>query len=257
MSSRPEECRFRIWQISDTHLYADPQREMYGINCDISLQQVLSAVRSASIPVDLCLLTGDLVHDGSETGYQRLLHHIDSLGVPAYCLPGNHDDVDLMQRILVSEHVSCEKHLLYRQWLIVLLDTTVRDSDAGHLPAHECRRLESLIQQYQDRHVLLAMHHPPVPTTMAWLDRDVTLDNPGRLQELVKKYSRIRAVIWGHAHQEFTKTDAGVLWAGCPSTMAQFKPNTVEFTLDALQPGLRVLDLWEDGRIDSTIIRLP
>jgi len=255
MSSRVENSRFRIWQISDTHLYADPCREMYGMNCDASLRQVLSVARSLSEPADLCLLTGDLVHDGSETGYQRLLNYIDGLGVPVYCLPGNHDDVELMRRMLKSERVSCDKHILFRQWLIVLLDTTVTGSEAGHLSEHECRRLELLIQQYNDRHILLALHHPPVSTSMAWMDSDVTLDNPERVHQLVKKYSRIRAVIWGHAHQEYSRIEDGVLWAGCPSTMAQFKPDSVDFTLDSLLPGLRVLDLGDDGGVESSVIR--
>lgn len=256
MSDRPENSFFRIWQISDTHLYADPRKEMYGIDIDASLRQVLSVARSSSEPTDLCLLTGDLVHDYSESGYRRLLEHVDGLGVPVFCLPGNHDDVELMQRILDTDRVSCDRHLVHRQWLIVLLDTTVSDSVAGHLPEHECRRLETLLQQYPDRHVLLAMHHPPVKTTMAWLDNGLTLDNPERVYELVNIHTRIRAVIWGHAHQEYSRVEDGVLWAGCPSTMVQFKPDTVEFTLDSLPPGLRVLELGDDGSVESSVIRV-
>ena len=256
MPARTEDNRFRIWQISDPHLYADPRKEMYGIDIDASLRQVLSIARSSAEPADLCLLTGDLVHDYSESGYRRLLEHVDDLGMPVYCLPGNHDDVEMMRRYLQSERVSCDRHILHRQWLVVLLDTTVTGSVAGHLSEHECRRLESLLQEYPDKHVLLVMHHPPVATTMAWLDNGLTLDNPERVRELVNKHSSIRAVIWGHAHQEYSRIDNGILWAGCPSTMAQFKPHTVDFTLDSLPPGLRVLDLGDDGSVDSSVVRV-
>ena len=113
MSSGSEDDCLRIWQFSDTHLYADAAQELYGINCDISLQQVLLTAQSLPRAADLCLLTGDLVHDYSEAAYQRLLDYFERLAIPAYCLPGNHNAVNLMQRILESGHVSCDNHIVH------------------------------------------------------------------------------------------------------------------------------------------------
>jgi len=254
--NQKKDC-FRIWQFSDIHLYADSARELYGVNCDASLKQILSTALSMEDRADICLLTGDLVQDGSETGYQRLLNYIESLAVCSYCLPGNHDDVYMMQRTLSTGNVSCPGHLLYRQWLIILVDTTLDSSNAGHLSGAEYRRINDLLQQYTDEHVLLAMHHPPLPTNMAWLDNGVTMDNPARLHTLVAEHPRIRAVIWGHAHQEFLQLQDGVLWAGCPSTNAQFRPGVTDFELDNVPPGFRTFELWDDGRVDSDVIRLP
>jgi Icc protein len=162
-----------------------------------------------------------------------------------------------MQRILCSENISCENHVVHQQWLVMLLDTTLNNSNAGHLSESECQRLDIVMRQYPDKHVLLAMHHPPLPMAMAWLDNGVTLDNPERVQQLVTRHPRIRGVIWGHAHREYFEMCNDVVWAGCPSTMAQFRPGVDVFELDNAMPGFRYLDLADDGSIASAVIRVP
>lgn len=246
----------RIWQFSDTHLFSDEAGELYGINCLASLRRVFVLAMTKGGSAELAIFTGDLVHDGSVEAYQRLATEIETLGVTAYCLPGNHDDPTVMRSVLSTANVRCDSHIIAGAWSIVMLDTTVTGSDSGRLGERELNRLVSLLEHHPEKHTLLALHHPPLPTRMDWLDRDVTLDNPERLQEIVKAYSNIRGVIWGHAHQASIELRDGCTWAACPSTMAQFKPDVAEFSLDALQPGFRWLDLYPDGKIETDIIRL-
>jgi Icc protein len=246
----------RLWQFSDTHLFADQTTKLYDIDCLASLRQVLALAMAAGGDADLALFTGDLTHDGSVPAYQHLLTEIETLGIPACCLPGNHDEPAVMRAVLATDTVSCDGHIMVDDWLIVMLDTTVAGSDAGRISEGEATRLVSLLAQHPRRHVVVALHHPPLPTTMTWMDRGVTLDNPERLHAIVADHPRIRGVIWGHAHQAFAERRNGCLWAGCPSTMVQFKPGVDDFTLDALQPGFRYLDLYADGKIETGVIRL-
>jgi len=257
MSTEPasHNC-FRIWQFSDTHLFADSNATLYGVNSDDLFRRIITAATKKGGDAMLSLFTGDLVHDGSVAGYQRLLDIIEMLGVNAHCLPGNHDSSDIMHAILSGPRVSCGAHVLYKNWLIILVDTTLSGENAGQLSATEVSRIESLIAINKRAYVLLAMHHPPVKTSMEWLDKDVTLTNPDAVDLLADKYPAIRGVVWGHAHQEYERYRDGVLWAGCPSTMAQFKPGVVEFELDTVAPGFRTLDLYPDGNIQTQVIRL-
>lgn len=246
----------RLWQFSDTHLFADDVRQLYGVNCLASLRRVLALAQAQGGRAELALFTGDLVHDGSAEAYRRLAGEIETLGVQAYCLPGNHDDPTLMRAMLTTTSVCCESHVLVAGWLIVLLDSTVAGSESGYLSERELERLVSLLERYPDRYTLLALHHPPLATRMDWLDRGVTLDNPEPLHALVARHANIRGVIWGHAHQASFVVRDGCVWAGCPSTMAQFKPGVSEFALDTLAPGFRYLDLYADGAIATDVIRL-
>jgi len=247
----------RLWQFSDTHLSADEAAQLYGINCLSSLRRVFAMAMTAGGHAELALFTGDLVHDGSAEGYQRLATEIETLGVSACCLPGNHDDPAMMRKVLATANVSCDPDIIIGGWLIVMLDTTVAGSDSGWLSERELSRLVALLDRHPDKHVLLALHHPPLPTRMAWLDQGVTLDNPERLREIVECHENIRGVIWGHAHQAYYELRDGCAWAACPSTMAQFKPGVDEFTLDTLTAGFRYLDLYDDGSIVTDVIRLP
>jgi len=246
----------RIWQFSDMHLFADGSQELYGVNCNDSFQRVLTKALSLSEQADFCLLTGDLAQDETEAAYQRLLGYLDRLAMRSYCLPGNHDADEVMRRVLSTDKVSCNGYVLYGRWLLILLDTTISGSNAGHLSEAEFRRADGLVKKHADKHVLLVMHHPPLVTKMAWLDNGVTLDNPECVHHLVAGYSNIRGVVWGHVHHEFQETRDDVLWLACPSTMAQFKPNVVEFELDDFMPGFRCIELWDDGAIETHVIRL-
>lgn len=251
-----ENIFFRILQFSDTHLSADIDAELYGVNCHDTLRQVLKHAQEHVGPVALSLLTGDLVHDGSVVAYRRLLQLIESTGVQSYCLAGNHDDPEMMRTVLSSQYVSCPDYIVHQDWLIICVTTFWPGHESGRLPDGEADRIERLIADFSDYHVLLAMHHPPLATTMAWMDADVTLTNPAVVHHLVKEHAAIKAVVWGHAHQAFEAMIDGVLWAGCPSTMAQFKPGVVNFELDNVAPGFRTFDLYSDGSVTTSLFRL-
>jgi Icc protein len=246
----------RLWQFTDTHLFADEEAQLYGIDCRASLRRVLALAMARGGEAVLALFTGDLTHDGSVPAYRHLLAEIETLAIPVYCLPGNHDNPAVMRSVLATATVSCDGHVIVDGWLIVMLDTTMAGSDSGLISEEEATRLELLLAQHPHRHVLVALHHPPLPTAMTWMDRGVTLDNPERLHDIVARHAQVRGVIWGHAHQAFQEQRDGRVWAGCPSTMVQFRPGVDEFTLDTLQPGFRYLDLHVDGTIVTDVIRL-
>jgi len=128
---------FRLWQFSDPHLFADTTKEFYGINCHESFQQVLRLALSHSIRADLSIFTGDLVHDGSEAAYRRLVKLIEATGVKAGCLAGNHDEPGLMAQIMVTAQVSCRGHMLHQGWLIILVNTFWPGHEAGMITEHE------------------------------------------------------------------------------------------------------------------------
>lgn len=248
---------FRFWQFSDCHLYSDVQQCLYGNNTEQSLQQVLALALGQTQRADFAVVSGDLVHDESAIPYQRLQRHLLTLDMPVCCIAGNHDDKTLMQQHLPADHVQCPQIFLHQAWQIIFVDAVVAGRESGYLGADECDRLLSCLAAEPQRHTIVCLHHPPLPTGMAWLDKDVTLENPQQLLDIVSRHQQVRAVIWGHVHQEFTANNDGVLWAACPSTTAQFKPNSSHFALDDRPPGFRWFDCYADGRIDTGVVRLP
>ena len=130
----------KILQITDTHLYADTDGTLLGMNTHNTLEQVLAMTRDCG-PVDCILSTGDLVHDASEAGYKRYQSLFEPLGIPVYCLPGNHDIPDMMRKYLVNSTVQYTSSATLSNWLFVFMDSTILDGEGGHFTDSELQML--------------------------------------------------------------------------------------------------------------------
>ena len=240
----------RLLQITDTHLYAEPEKTLYGVNTRASLQQVLVAARLHPKP-DLVLATGDLVHDESPAGYQTLAAMLHTLDAPVAAIAGNHDGLKSLRAIAGPNIRIGGMHTL-TAWRIVLLNTHVAGKTDGHLDADELQFLKTALTQSRGAHVLIALHHQPVAVGCAWLDR-LGLNNADEFFDVLDRYQHVRGVLWGHVHQVFESERHGVRLMATPSTCAQFLPDSSDFALDTRPPGMRRLTLHPDGHMDTEI----
>lgn len=245
----------RLVQITDTHLYANPDGALLGLNTDVSFQQVLERIDADNPAADFYLATGDLVHDGSADGYKRLRDHLKALDAPVYCLPGNHDDPDNLARILNSGQIKSLASARIKGWGLVFIDSTLRGSTGGHLTKQALRHLEAELESQSDLHILICLHHQPVPIGSEWLDT-MLVDNADAFFDIVDRFAHVRGVVWGHVHQIYDEIRNGVRLLACPSTCVQFEPGSKTFGLDSAPPGYRCLSLYADGRIETEVKRL-
>lgn len=255
MSASPQERPLRVVQITDTHLCADPHAHLMGLNTQNSFLAVLECLRRDPKPVDLVLVTGDLVHDGSPAGYQRLGAALATLQVPVYCLPGNHDLPATLGVILNEGQVRTRPEAIHGGWAFVFLDSTRPDSDAGHLSEMELERLAGTLERHRNAPTLVCLHHNPVPVGSRWMDT-MAVDNGAALFALVDRHPQVRGVLWGHVHQVFEAERNGVRLLASPSTCVQFQPGCDAFALDAASPGYRWLELMAGGQISTGVERL-
>lgn len=246
----------RVVQITDTHLYADPDRQYYDVNTDATLRRVLARIAADEGDADLVLVTGDLVHDESAQGYARLRGYLAALGLPVFCLPGNHDDVEIMRRVLAGDGVSCDDWVCRKGWQLILLNSAIPGEVGGRIAGEELERLAACLQSRPHLHALICLHHPPLPSGCAWLDEGLILHNPDALFAALAPFANVRGILWGHIHQEFDQVYHGMRLLGSPSTMLQFKPGAAEFAIDDREPGYRWLELYGDGRLESGVVRI-
>lgn len=243
-----------LWQFTDTHLAADPDAELMGVNALASLRRVVAAARQDTRP-DLVIATGDLVHDESAAGYRLLAETFAQLRTPVYCLPGNHDDPCVMRDVFSDGVARCAEEWQAGAWQVILLDSSQPGRAAGCLAPAELARLRACLQARPALHALLCLHHPPVAIGSAWMDA-MGLQNGEELLALVSEFPQVRGIVWGHNHQEFESEREGVRLLGAPSTCVQFLPRTERFALDIRPPGYRWLRLHADGRIESAVRRV-
>src|SRR5204863_6572219 len=91
----------RILHVTDLHLRAAPEGELYGVRTNASFAAVMEhALGDPAWQPDAVLVTGDIAEDPAPAVYADFRARMERLGVPVLCLPGNHDEPGAMARAL-------------------------------------------------------------------------------------------------------------------------------------------------------------
>jgi Icc protein len=241
-------------QLSDSHLFAEADGRLLGMNTRQSLEKVIESVLAEQPVVDLILATGDLSQDGSVESYQAFRQLSAQIAAPARWLPGNHDELPQMAEA-AQQSDFLEPVIDIGQWRITLLDSAVPGSVPGYLQDAQLQLLAQALSEAPQRHHLICLHHHPVSIDCAWME-PIGLRNPEALFAVLGRFPQVRAVLWGHIHQMFDQVREGVRLLASPSTCIQFAPGSEDFQLDDLPPGYRWLRLHDDGRLETGISRV-
>ncbi len=244
---------FNLLHFTDPHLFADRAGVMRGVCTLETLNATVDAARSQHWPPDAIVVTGDIAQDESRGAYRLFRECFTGLGVPVYCLPGNHDNVGFMRELLDDPPFQFCGHLEHRHWIVPMLNTHRPGKASGALDDDELQRLTRLLARYPDRHFLVALHHHPVPTGSRWLDT-VPLRNADDLFAITNGAEQVRCLLWGHVHQESRERHGRLLMLATPSTCSQFARHSDDFALDTGRPpAYRWLRLSADGSIDTAV----
>ncbi len=244
----------RVIQITDLHLTTQPGSRLWGVDVDAGLNAVLAHIQARRPPADLVLATGDLVGDDPDA-YPRLRQLLESLDLPVYCLPGNHDFPGIMGQVLRDGPVRRERQFIVGSWQFVLLDSSFPGTPDGHLSPGELALLDTALAIHPELHALICLHHNPVPVHSAWLDT-MMVGNAEALFAVLDRYPQVRAVVWGHIHSEFAARRGDLHLLATPATCAQFKLDAPGPQVDEQSPGYRWFELYPDGALNTGVERV-
>ena len=243
----------RVLHLTDPHLFADKEGALRGVATYESLQRVIAHYQAGNWRAELVALTGDIIQDDSAAAYVHCRELLEPLGLPVYCLPGNHDVRSLMRDTLgEAPFIYCGSGE-FGNWLIVSVDSCAAGRAGGFVKDEEFTRVEQIIAGSRAAHVMVCLHHPPVLMRSAWLD-SVGLDNGTEFLERLKSFGRVRAVIFGHVHQEYDAVHDGMRILATPSTCRQFMPLADDFAVDDRPPAYRHITLKANGETDCEVI---
>lgn len=245
-----------ILQISDLHILTKSGETMAGIDTEQSFHKVLEYAHAKHGKADLILVTGDLVQTPCPSSYQRIVQEIEKYKTKTVCLPGNHDDFTLMQQIITKDEINCQKHIVFKNWQIICLNSKKEGSEGGYLASDELDYLSNTLDKHPDLNTLIAVHHHPVPTNSLWMDT-MMIENSDELFLLLQDHPQVKAITCGHIHQKLEAQKEGKLILGMPSTCFQFDPKNNDYAIDDKNPGYRTLKLFPNGLIESNIHRVP
>ena len=241
-------------QLSDSHLFAEANGKLLGMDTQDSLQRVIDLVLQEQPQIDLMLASGDLSQDGSEASYSRFRQLTAVIPAPARWFPGNHDEIPAMHSASAGSNL-LEPVVDLGNWRIILLDSSIPGAVPGYLADSQLELLERALAEAPERHHLICLHHHPVSIGCAWME-PIGVRNPEALFAVLARHSQVRALLWGHVHQEFDTQRGDLRLLASPSTCVQFAPGSEDFQVDSSAPGYRWLRLHHDGRLETGVSRV-
>lgn len=203
VSAASSEKRVHLALLSDTHIPADPKNEYRKFfpveNLTMAVRQVLEARPEAVIlDGDAARLTGQLAD------YEALKGLLAPLAeqCPIHIALGNHDNRENFHKVFpqepsLAQKVAGKHVLVYEQPFLrlILLDSLLyTDRVAGLLGKAQRTWLDQYLARIDGRPVVLFVHH-------TLQDNDGDLLDVDALYRIVKPYSKVKAIFYGHSHQ--------------------------------------------------------
>jgi len=232
--------------LSDTHLLSDPSAQAWGHNPAENLALVMNALPAH---VDVMVVTGDVVQDGSVEAYRLAQTLIEGRATHTYFVPGNHDDRDAMGAVLGPVE-DLRVTPLSDRWTLVSVNTQWLGHDAGYIPVETLDRLRQHVEQVKT-HLALCMHHPPISPCA---QPECGLMGSDRLLRALRN-GPVRVVLSGHVHQKFQTTRDGVTFLGAPSTFRQLRHGQhPHYTDTGEPPAAQLLRLHDNGDVECRYV---
>jgi len=198
-------------QLSDIHIAdGDPGPAR-------ALRDAVAAVLALHARPDCVVLTGDLADHGRPSEYARLREELEPLAIPVHPLPGNHDDVAALLAAF-PDVPSGNYAVNVNGARLVCCDSTIPGEPGGDLS--DPKWLDATLAEAPDTPTVVAMHHPPYPIGVSWID-GMGHARPERLADVIARHPHVVRVIAGHVHAGSVTAFAGTVATTCPSTYRQ------------------------------------
>lgn len=215
-----------IAQITDLHLSVEGGR-IYGgrVDANAMTRRAVERLNDLSPQPDLVLVTGDIVDHGTAEEYAVARGILDTIAAPVTVMIGNHDEREAFRRELADyAPLPAEGFLHYvlesRPLRIVALDSTTPAHHGGEFCAERAAWLDARLTEQPDVPTLVALHHPPFNTGIAWMDGEGT-GWARQLLDVLARHRHVVRVICGHLHRPIIGEAAGHTVAVAPSVAHQ------------------------------------
>jgi Icc protein len=221
----------KVIHLSDTHFSADPGYRFGGVaRPRVRVEAVVAAVEALEFKPDLVVHTGDMTEDETREAYGVAVEVFGGLGMPIYCVPGNHDDGRLLREAFPPAGVEWltgnEEEMAYvverEGHRLVMLDGT--QGEAWRVPEGQLEALAGLLGD-GGAPVTVWMHYPALPVGCPWVDGRMLLENGEALHEVLRGAGpqRVQGVFCGHIHRSLKLVRDGIFYCAVGSACAQIR----------------------------------
>lgn len=214
-------------QLSDTHIVEPGRRLLDGrVDTAAALARAVAAVNRLPQPPDAVLISGDLVDSGQPREYAHLRELLAPLAAPLYLMPGNHDERGALRAAFPSHaYLGGEGPIDYAVAIgalrLVALDCVVPLESHGALSDAQLGWLDATLAAVPAQPTIVALHHPPFATGLAYMDSIGLLGGTAGLAAVLERHRQVERVVSGHVHRGVQARFAGTSAVTAPSTAHQ------------------------------------
>ncbi|TAK73374.1 MAG: hypothetical protein EPO11_08555 [Gammaproteobacteria bacterium] len=219
----------KVIQLSDTHLFADDDADIFGAKSNIKFKEVVEKILDEdSHDADIIFLTGDVSQDETDQSYQKVIDIFSKLTIPVYWIPGNHDNFERMKVVFKdAKNFFQARHLTLPGWNLIFLNT--KD---GYLPDSELALLKNTIATLAgDANIAIVMHHHPAEVGTPLVDHYI-LQNRNEFWDIITG-TQVKLIICGHVHGDYKFKYRDVMIESTPATCLQWQQGTKDLKIDS------------------------
>jgi 3',5'-cyclic AMP phosphodiesterase CpdA len=169
----------------------------FDSHCGDWLQGALHKMKSHPERPDFCLIAGDLAENGTPVQFAAVRDLFKTLGIPVYCVPGNHDYLTYRDRKAYEQIFpdSINYHFEHKDWQFVALDTTMgQTAYATQIQPPTLAWVDATLPGLDKSRPTIILTHFPLG--------DAVIVRPTNADQLLDRFRdfNLQAVFSGHWH---------------------------------------------------------
>lgn len=246
LGTLPAEPAWLLGHISDLHLDGSASTEN-------RVSTVLNRLADLRRPLDALVITGDISDSASASDYEWLRIRLGQFAA-VVCVPGNHDRRPVLRSALLGQEERAGPVNAVHDiggLTILACDSTVPGQDSGLLSDETLEWLdEALSTGRRPEPAIVAFHHPPVLLHDTYMDA-MRQFGAERLAGVVRKHTRVRGILCGHAHQAVRTSFAGIPLVIAPSVAPWSRLPWEKDVTATAPPGFAVHGVTRAGEVTT------
>lgn len=214
----------KLIAISDLHL-PSLNESIANFDANSNFSRAISTIRNKQF--DTLLIFGDIAYKTpNKRSYQLCANELAAITQDIYCLPGNHDEWNLLYKIMqpcLKNTTSCFEQKFGSSPFLFL------DSSSGEISKEY---VEQFLHNHTNQAVFLCTHHPIVPTQAQYMEQRYALRNKQEILDLLSSHRAPVTVISGHYHCFTESSHNNVRQIVVPSLLYQIPLTAKKFAID-------------------------
>jgi len=233
-----DKSSLNIAHITDSHLFADKSGEYFNVNTAKHFEKSLAHI--AKQKPDCVIFGGDLTQDHSFESYLLFSDLINesALTCPVFWVPGNHDELAMLNRISGAQ-INAAKRITGNGFDLLLINSK-GPTPAGWVTSNHLDEITQCLVSSSKSNVMFC-HHNPLPIN-GYLDKHM-LENGPQLLNILVNSNNVAALFHGHVHNEYTQSFRELAVYATPASSVQFVKNTANWQQKNTGPAYRILNI--------------